>query len=766
MDLGMNKRVNLIIDITITLLFCGLWVWFAYQYGFKNTPDSWFRGVLGKSIAEGHPYFINLKQGYLYEFAIWHHDATHEPFLPLLYAIFFKFFGNKIIIANIISSLSAGLLIYPLLRLSRELLFSPLPAFVVYAFIVFNEKIKFIYEVKGGLSIPTSLVALVFFLYCLVHILESPYKKRWLTGGVLALFSYYLVRAAPQLIFFWTMLWTLLAGYFFLQRDSFRSLRRLWGVSFLCVSPWIIRKLVIFKNPFFTHMSGMLWKDRSYDYWDYHESMPLPSREVYFESHTVQDFLHRVFVYGPTNLYKRFDYFTEGPFWIYIALFLLSVPVIFFLVKERHKKLVFFTSWVVFIGYCGIYTILDIAHTRHYIPPYFILLFTIASLPFVITQRFLHGWKHITCSAVITLAMAMGVFHLQKDFWEAFSDKYLVYSYNTSDARVERDTVVKYLIENIDKKDAILVPVAHGQRYAFATGLTFIEMPANFKKLNEPVEFIKKYNIRYSLVDVRYILPATSIEHMEMAGNKVLYTIGKGGRREEHFKEFNTTSQADLQNAISSGIKNRVLYIDGYYANAPKDLSVFRKINLKPFVYYKGFAANKEKLFQSGILVMNYSRNKEELKEEEYEIIETFIVNGGRVFLLCPAWVWTGYDKKPLERLPYYRIARNFDLLLTASYARRPYKIVHPFFKVRGFEGVVKGTFSEIVYTNAEPILVGKANKAAAVAASRGDAKIIIYAHNGLLTEKFSKTPEGLKFITKTFEWLLGTSLIDENSAK
>ena len=51
-----KQKVELVIDLTVTLIFCVFWIWFAYQYGFRNTPDSWYRGVLGKSIAEGHPY--------------------------------------------------------------------------------------------------------------------------------------------------------------------------------------------------------------------------------------------------------------------------------------------------------------------------------------------------------------------------------------------------------------------------------------------------------------------------------------------------------------------------------------------------------------------------------------------------------------------------------------------------------------------------------------------------------------------------------------
>jgi hypothetical protein len=487
---GINRKAALAVDLIITLVFCVFWIWFAYQYGFKNSPDSWYRGVLGKSIAEGHPYYINLKQGYLYEFGVWHHDATHEPFLPLLYAIFFKFFGNKIIIANIISSLSAGLLIFPLLRLSRKLFESPFPAFLVFVFLVFNEKIKYLFEVFAGLSIPTSLLALVFFLWCLGGVLTYSQKK-WFFGGVLALFAYYHVRAAPQLIFFWTLGWSLLFSAIFIDKNVTKRLGLFWAACLVTVLPWFFRKLITFGSPFFTHSSGMLWTDRSYDNWDFHETIPLPTSESYFATHTFKDFLEKIFVYGPTNVYERFDHFTEGPFWIYIVLFALAAGTILFLIKDKRKKVVFLTMWVILIGYCGIYNLAPIAHTRHYIPPYFIILFTIAGFPFALTSRLLPKRNNyrLVCNILVASYLAAVIYSLQQDFWHNFQKKYLVYSYKTSDQRLESDSLVRYLKENLSKDDVILAPFAQGQYLAFATGLTFIEKPANFNRLNEPKHF-------------------------------------------------------------------------------------------------------------------------------------------------------------------------------------------------------------------------------------------------------------------------------------
>ena len=116
-----------------------------------------------------------------------------------------------------------------------------------------------------------------------------------------------------------------------------------------------------------------------------------------------------------------------------------------------------------------------------------------------------------------------------------------------------------------------------------------------------------------------------------------------------------------------------------------------------------------------------------------------------------------GTTTRAMNFLPYKRIADHFELLMTPSYVYRPYKIIHPFFRGTGFEKVLArtdSTFSEIIFLEAEPIIMGNDNKNAAVAAQRGDAKIIVFGHNNLFTEGIYSTPEGMRFIEKTFDWL------------
>ena len=92
---------------------------------------------------------------------------------------------------------------------------------------------------------------------------------------------------------------------------------------------------------------------------------------------------------------------------------------------------------------------------------------------------------------------------------------------------------------------------------------------------------------------------------------------------------------------------------------------------------------------------------------------------------------------------------------MTSSYVGQPLRIKNSDFYVEKIEEITGATFSEIIYTDAVPVLVGKNNKAAAVTVQREKAKLFMYSHNNLLTEKISSLPEGLEFTQKVFDWLL-----------
>lgn len=236
-------------------------------------------------------------------------------------------------------------------------------------------------------------------------------------------------------------------------------------------------------------------------------------------------------------------------------------------------------------------------------------------------------------------------------------------------------------------------------------------------------------------------------------------------------------ADSEIARSIAGGVSNRVVYVDGYHAVVPADLaesrgssdgllgklglrhtSVFAAAGAKATaVANQGFVESRDELFRSGLLVMQYGMHQREPDAAEYAVVRRYIANGGRVLLLCPAWVWEAYDKKPLCDLPYDVIGREFGLSMDTAYVKRPLKAAHPKWGFGGFEGRIEGTFSAIICTstNATPILVGSDGKAAAVAATKGNARIVLWAQDNLLGAKTTANPNARKGIVQMLNWLL-----------
>jgi len=220
----------------------------------------------------------------------------------------------------------------------------------------------------------------------------------------------------------------------------------------------------------------------------------------------------------------------------------------------------------------------------------------------------------------------------------------------------------------------------------------------------------------------------------------------------------------ELARSIATGVSNRVIYVDTRIGVKPSGLELLRHSKNNVHTYTKGFMDNRNLLFNSGLLVMQYAIGRPEPTETEYEVLRQFIANGGRILLLCPAWVWTSYDKKTIDQLPYARIAKNFGLQLEARYVKPPMKIVHPDFKVSRPEEVLYGTFSPIDYQRngfSFPIVEDKNGNASVVAATRGSARIIVWGQNNLLSKKNANKKGAQEFVAKALDWLLAESSED-----
>lgn len=738
---GTTAVAGLRFDLALTIIIVSFWLWFAWQHGYNNSPDSWYRGALGKSIAEGHPYWINLKQGWLYEFSPWHHDAAHSPLLPAIYAIFFLIFGYVISITNIVVSLAAGLAALPLLRLSRNMTGGMLAGLVVYAWVVFSASNDFLFEVFSGLSIPVTVFLLAVALHMLWKVI-SRREHRHIVLCAVAMAVYFYVRPGEQLLFFGLLATSLLLGFFMLPRSAFLRLRQMWMLAFLLVLPWLIRSIVLFGSPFFSHMTPMMWTDRAYDYWSYHESIPLPTPAAYFASHSLGDLGLKI-ADSVKNAADILNQALDGLLLAYVALLILA-GVLALGVRSRRKRFFLAMVAILGLGYALLHGLVPVIDKRYMVMPIFTsVLVTVLAL----------ASSRLRFVAVRWLTLVGVVLLLGQSQWRFWSEEFpskIVLKHADSDQVLHQDPTIQELRRRFGPNDVFLGPIGDVQRLNFATGITFIEAPDNLDKLTNPLAFFRLYNIRYSLVDLRRILPDSQIEAMELVGDRPVFTIRLAG-------SDNTAAQPEQRRAP---VRNRVAYVDTFHGGKITNESAFAAAGLQVVTLAGNLSApvNRSSLLQSGLLVVRYEIGKAEFDAQELALIEQFAQGGGRILLLCPAWVAASYESKRLDALGFNRIAAKFGILIGGDYVGSPYSIGKGFGEqdaVLPFTGAP--VFSRLATrANARIVLADSSGQAVAAAADLPNgARIVVWGHDNLFDDLVLAKPEGSEIAKRVLAWVM-----------
>lgn len=219
-------------------------------------------------------------------------------------------------------------------------------------------------------------------------------------------------------------------------------------------------------------------------------------------------------------------------------------------------------------------------------------------------------------------------------------------------------------------------------------------------------------------------------------------------------------STSALQRTIQQGKKNKRIFIDISHGELDPNFKVLMSSwGYNPISPQSGFQGNKEKLFQSGILMMSYRIGGGELSKEEIETIKQYIASGGSLFLLCPVWVWKAYDHKPLELNPYHQIGKLYGLLLVEEYPKG--KLIPSQNTIKANLDIDPqnwgGVFSRIISLNTSGIslIEDQDKKSFAMASVLGKSKLILMGHNILAKSSiYQNNPSLSAYTRKLFDWL------------
>ncbi len=742
---AMSLNTTIKTDCTLTLIATICFLWFGYQYGYENSPDSWYRCALAKTILNGHPFFINIKQGWFYEYGAWHHDSTHEPLLPLVYAFFFLVTGAKAWVASLITTLSAGLLLYPLLRLSRYLAASAWPGLAIYIWGTLNAANEFLREVIGGLSIPTSLLVLFSALCALEWLLRSEKRRAWIFFGV-ALAALYLNRADAQPVLLLTAFLSIPLSYFYFNGSTFSRYCKGWGIAALLVSPWVARKILLFKNPIFRDAYPMIWSDRAYDYYSYHENGEYPSAARYFLNHSFSDFLHKNLIEGPKSLYTLLSEFFYGP----PSLYLLAFCVGLFLVlrKRGHIGFVGLLSYIITTGYLCIFSISTFNEPRHLLPVYFLLV----GNSFIILARAIHFVSSSSSKLRHTLSIfafsALMLIHFP--FLRTLPEKYFRYRYTSADEMAKKDSVYSILATRIKKDAVVLAPFSQAQAFGFFTSLPMLETPDNLGSLKDPLAFLRKYNVKYSLLNIQHLVPAENISAVSYAGSYLLLALNTEPRvatQESVLQEKPLTFNIQLPSTRPK------IYWDTFHSwiHPSSNLESIAEIHLGSSTLDS--PQERTILSQSDIFVVGYG-DTQSFSKSELEQLYAFFDRGGSLLTGCPGWYWVASNPRNLEELPCNQASLPFESYISREQIEGPYAYGVGLFGGDA-EPIPSGAlFSSVVSLKGQPIIRNSTGIITAVATRRRDSKAVIIGQDFLLGREYLNSERGRITFQKIIGWL------------
>jgi hypothetical protein len=730
-------------DVVATVVVTALYLLFVYQRGFNNTPDSWYRGVLAKTILEGHPFTINIKQGWFYDYGAWHHDSTHEPLLPLVYALVFLVTGLNITVSNVVAGLCAGITLFPLLRLSRRLVGSPLPAVCLFLVFVLNEKNDFLMEIRSGLSLPPTVCFLLLGIYALNRFTEQQ-SRGPLVMFALAMTAFYLTRADAQAVYL-IMLATAPFLIRWLPIDLRRPVLKAWGLSFVLVLPWFLRKLVLFGNPIFRDVYPMIWTDRVYDYFDYHEQRPYPSAATYFQNHTFADYLYRVFITNPRSLVRALGDITPFPGWSYWAALLLS----FWALRrtEGATRYLLSTVQLLTLAYLAIMTQSTITEPRHLLPLYLLLSGFLVFGGYAAIQRLpwptaLPAWSRSWAAPTYVVAyLVLGLAPFAQDL----RTRHLTFTYETAGPRLERDRQsYRALRERFGTGPVILGPFAQVQRLGFATGLTLVEEPGNFRKIRDHGAFFRRYDIGHSLVNPVGIVDRRLIDGLELVGNELVFHLRAAPP--------SAVPPAGATAARPPAQARPKIFWDSYHG-APIDPGPWWET--ADIHAAKGpFDVESTELLSRTILVHKLALDAPPLRPGELAVLRQFVAGGGSILLACHGWLWIQRPGHLLGNLPCNQISQSVGIAVTMAAQQAPYRLDGALLGADDVTLTGRLSFSPVVALDGTALAQDTTKATVGVIQDTGRNRAIVFGHDQPLSAEFLRQPVHRAYLEAALRWL------------
>ena len=308
-----------------------------------------------------------------------------------------------------------------------------------------------------------------------------------------------------------------------------------------------------------------------------------------------------------------------GPGWLYPLLILSSLVTITYLVRDNKRRYLFVIIFTFIGGYIGLFSIVPLYVPRYLITPLFLILLVVSvAVSLICARLFISSRKTGMYISIAILAAAS--LPMQLDFWRNI-DGYLHYAYTTSDQRNDKDQTAIALRNRFpsprDVDGPILGPFADVQRLSFLTGLPIWEAPTNLKELADPLSFFRRFNIRYSLVDISRLFHSGPEVRWTPLGYQYLFEVPETDETDSMLlTNIDPNSVAEVRESISNGVASRLAFISSRISTRDPPYEHLREMGVRTRVFQEEFDYRERELYQSGFLILSYKGSMEPLSRK------------------------------------------------------------------------------------------------------------------------------------------------------
>ncbi|RJO64027.1 MAG: hypothetical protein C4540_05580 [Candidatus Omnitrophota bacterium] len=369
--------------------------------------DNMYHAYMARTVFSKQPFYIPLINYFYRNDSLPHAGYDFPPLFSLLLGIIYKIFGENYYYGIYFNAFVASASLIPLFLIGRRL--SGNTAGLI-ASLALSLNLFWLFSITKGLLEPLFVFCAMWATYFLFLYGEKERRSALIISAFLSGLAY-LARYNGLVLVFVALIYLLTTREKHIK-ERLKESGILIAVFVLTVFPWLLRNYVEFHDPFMYVGKYFMWLELGVP--GHAVCKEVPSFRLYFDTHTVFDFVKRFFDSARSSfpeLNRTSNYF----------LLIVLHQAVFGVRRFFNRKFLFFYLFV-FFGYLFVMLHPFALDPRHFLPFYPLLylggsVYACRSVSYYLMQRSLFNYLKLTILLVcIVFSLTSLVGQYRKDF--------------------------------------------------------------------------------------------------------------------------------------------------------------------------------------------------------------------------------------------------------------------------------------------------------------------------------------------------------------